>query len=182
MKLFSPKTTDSRPIIDRVKESLFSVLYNYGLPDGAAVADLFCGVGSLGLEALSRGAEFVAFVEQDPGILATLKRNIAKAGFADVSKVVRGDAFTLGCPPGPGCRPYDLVFVDPPYVLTAEVGQGSRLGGLMVLLGRQVADNATVVVRTRQDVRLLDEYGRFAVMDRRRWATMSVTILRGRGI
>ncbi|MHC4750685.1 MAG: RsmD family RNA methyltransferase, partial [Planctomycetota bacterium] len=56
MKLLSPKTQDSRPIIDRVKESLFSVLYKYDLPDDTMVADLFCGVGSLGLEALSRGA------------------------------------------------------------------------------------------------------------------------------
>jgi 16S rRNA G966 N2-methylase RsmD len=72
----------SRPITDRVKESLFSVLYKYDLPDGKIAADLFCGVGSLGLEALSRGAEFVTFVEKDPKIIATLKKNIEKAGFA----------------------------------------------------------------------------------------------------
>ena len=53
--MLSPETKVSRPITDRVKESLFSVLYKYDLPDGAGVADLFCGVGSLGLEALSRG-------------------------------------------------------------------------------------------------------------------------------
>ena len=70
MKLLSPKTQGSRPIIDRVKESLFSVLFKYDLPNGKMVADVFSGVGSLGLEALSRGAEFVTFVEKDPEVAA----------------------------------------------------------------------------------------------------------------
>ena len=65
MKLLSPETRVSRPITDRVKESLFSVLYKYDLPEGKRVADLFSGVGSLGLEALSRAAAFVTFVERD---------------------------------------------------------------------------------------------------------------------
>jgi len=72
MKLLSPKTGESRPITDRVKESLFSVLYKYDLPNGKMVADLFCGVGSLGLEALSRGAEFVTCFEKDPKIIVIL--------------------------------------------------------------------------------------------------------------
>ena len=65
MKLVSPETRVTRPITDRVKESLFNVLQNYDLLAGARVADLFCGVGSLGLEALSRGAAFVTFVERE---------------------------------------------------------------------------------------------------------------------
>ena len=68
MRLLSPKGDVSRPIVDRVKESLFSVLYRYNLPAGAMVADLFSGVGSLGLESQSRGAEFVKFVERDQKI------------------------------------------------------------------------------------------------------------------
>jgi 16S rRNA (guanine966-N2)-methyltransferase len=107
MKLLSPprfclrqKTRGSRPITDRVKESLFSVLYKYDLPGGKMVADLFCGVGSLGLEALSRGAEFVTFVEKDPKVIATLRKNIEKAGFAGESKVIRADAFKIGAPVG----------------------------------------------------------------------------------
>ena len=79
MKLLSPQTQSSRPITDRVKESLFSVLYKYDLPGGAIVADVFSGVGSMGLEALSRGAEFVTFVEKDPKVITVLKQNIEKA-------------------------------------------------------------------------------------------------------
>ena len=98
MNLLSPKTDVSRPITDRVKESLFNVIWNYGFPEGKVTADLFCGVGSLGLEALSRGAEFVSFVEKDPNIVTILRRNIEKAGFAGVSKVIRADAFKIGAP------------------------------------------------------------------------------------
>lgn len=93
MNLFSPQTQASRPITDRVKESLFSVLYNYDLPGEATVADLFCGVGSLGLEALSRGAKFVTFVEKDPGIIETLRKNIERAGFVKNSRVIKTNAF-----------------------------------------------------------------------------------------
>jgi len=177
MKLLSPGTQVSRPITDRVKESLFSVLYKYDLPSGKRVADLFCGVGSLGLEALSRGAQFVTFVEQDPKISAILKRNIAKAGFDEVSKVMRADAFSVGASVDSEGRKYDLVFVDPPYARTEDVGADSPLGGLLSLLQRQMADDGIVVVRTHQRTDLLEKYGQFRLAERRRWGTMAVTIL-----
>ena len=177
MKLLSPKTKVSRPITDRVKESLFSVLYKYDLPSGAVVADLFCGVGSLGLEALSRGAGFVTFVEQDPKIISVLKKNIEKADFVKESKVIRTNAFKIGVSLNPDRQKYDLVFVDPPYAATMDVQDGSALSGLLDLLGAQVAGDGIVIVRTAQKVSLLDRYGQFRVIERRRWGTMAVTIL-----
>ncbi len=96
MTLLSPKTYDSRPYTDRVKESVFNVLYKYNLLEGRRVADVFCGVGSMGLESLSRGAAFAAFVEKDPRTIAVLKQNIEKAGFVQQSKIVRGNAFKIG--------------------------------------------------------------------------------------
>jgi len=177
MKLLSPKTQVSRPITDRVKESLFSVLYKYDLPSGAVVADLFCGVGSLGLEALSRGAGFVTFVEQDPEIISVLKKNIEKADFVKESKVIRTNAFKIGVSLNPDRQKYDLVFVDPPYAAAMDVQDGSALSGLLDLLGAQVAGDGIVVVRTAKKVSLLDRYGQFRVVERRRWGTMAVTIL-----
>jgi 16S rRNA (guanine(966)-N(2))-methyltransferase RsmD len=181
MRLLSPKTQDSRPITDRVKESLFSVLYKYGLPSGSVVADLFCGVGSLGLEALSRGAEFVIFVERDAKIVATLNKNIEKAGFVRASKVMRANAFTVGAPVVSGSQMYGLVFVDPPYAATADVQAGSRLDRLLDLLHQQVVDDGIVVVRTHERVSLLDEYGEFGTVERRQWGTMAVTLLQKGG-
>ena len=175
--MLSPTTRASRPITDRVKESLFSVLYRYDLPADAIVADLFCGVGSLGLESLSRGARFVTFVEKDPKIIATLNTNIEKAGFVQNSKVVRTDAFGIAPAIGTGEEDYDLVFVDPPYADSRNVRADSPLSGLLDLWVDQVAANGIIVVRTSKDVTLLDQYGQFAIAERREWGTMAVTIL-----
>jgi 16S rRNA (guanine(966)-N(2))-methyltransferase RsmD len=175
MKLLSPKTQDSRPITDRVKESLFSVLYKYDLPAERTVADLFCGVGSLGIEALSRGAQFVTFVENDPKIIAVLEKNIEKVGFVKESKVIKANAFKIGAPVDE--QRYDLIFVDPPYSTTKDVGKGSRLSGLLSLLNEQSAADGIVVVRTPRHTELLERYGRFKLIERRQWGTMAVAIL-----
>ena len=175
--MFSPKTQDSRPITDRVKESLFSVLYKYDLPNGAIVADLFSGVGSLGLEAISRKARFVTFVEQDPKIISVLKRNIEKADFINDSEIIRANAFKLGGSPNQDRQMYDLVFVDPPYAASMDVQAGSPLSGLLDSLSTRAADNAIIVVRTSRKVSLLEQYSELRIIDRRRWGTMAVTLL-----
>jgi len=175
--LFSPKTQLSRPVTDRVKESLFSVLYKYDLPNGAIVADLFSGVGSFGLEALSRKAPFVTFVENDPKIISVLKRNIEKADFVNESEIIRANAFKFGVSLNPDRQMYDLVFVDPPYAASMDVQAGSPLSGLLDSLGPRVAADAVIVVRTDQKVSLLEQYGELRIIDRRRWGTMAVTIL-----
>jgi len=177
MKLFSPKTQDSRPITDRVKESLFSVLYKYDLPNDAIVADLFSGVGSLGLEAISRKARFVTFVENDPKIISVLKKNIEKADFVNDSEIIRANAFNFGLSPNPDRLMYNLVFVDPPYAASMDVQPGSPLSGLLDSLGARVTAEAIIVVRTSRKVSLLEQYGEFRIIDRRRWGTMAVTIL-----
>ena len=177
MKLLSPKTQSSRPITDRVKESLFSVLCKYDMPSGARVADLFCGVGSMGLESLSRGAEFVTFVEKDPKVIAVLKQNIEKADFVEESAVLRTNAFKAGAPLGDGGEKYDLVFVDPPYAAAKSAETGSALSGLLDVLDEQVTAGGIVVVRTSGDVTLLERYGQFQIVERRQWGTMAITIL-----
>jgi len=182
MKLLIPKTQVTRPITDRVKESLFMILQNYDLLAEARVADLFCGVGSLGLEALSRGAAWVTFVEKNAEIAAVLEKNIAKAGFGTRSRVVRASAFRIGAPVEPGGERYDLVFVDPPYALTQEVGKGSSLAELLQLLQDQVVARGVVVVRTQRDTPPLDDYGQFHAVDRRDWGSMSVVLLQATGI
>ena len=177
MKLFSPKTTVTRPIIDRVKESLFSVLFKYDLPAGKVVADVFSGVGSLGLEALSRGAQFVTFVENDSNVLTTLNKNIEKADFIKDSKVIRANAFKVGAPPVSSGEKYDLVFVDPPYADSEDVSIDSRLGNLLDILSQQIVPDGFVVVRTRRTIELPGQYGPLKVIERREWGTMAISIL-----
>ena len=180
MKLLSPKGYDTRPITDRVKESLFSVLYKYDVIEDGVIADLFCGTGSLGLEAISRGAKWVTFVEKDSKVTAILERNIEKAGFAAESKVIRANAFKIGAPvevEGPAEEKYNLVFVDPPYMMSTYTDTNSLLGRLLLLLCEQLADEGVVSVRTHKRSVLLDEYGRLKIIDKRQWGNMAITLL-----
>ena len=176
MKLFSPPGRDSRPITDRVKQSLFDVLQKYELPAEKNVADLFAGVGSLGLESLSRGANFVTFVEGSPKIAGVLESNIDKAGFVKESKVIRADAFKLPFPAESG--QYDLAFVDPPYIDSESTRAESPLASLLVGLAERIAPGGFVIVRTHHGTHLSQSYGGLKIIERRQWGNMAVTIMR----
>src|SRR5690554_5910745 len=89
-RLVSPRDNRIRPTADRVKEAVFSIIGPY-IQD-ALVLDLFAGTGSLGLEAISRGARFVTFVEKSPGSLRILRENIGLTGFGGQSEVLFTDA------------------------------------------------------------------------------------------
>ena len=177
MKLLPPKGRDTRPITDRVKESLFSVLYKYDVIEGKNIADLFCGTGSLGLEALSRGAANVTFVDSSAGAIERLNRNIEKAGFVKESKVIKANALKIGAAIGLGRQKCDLIFVDPPYRMTTDVSIVSPAGRLLEMLAGQIADDGIIAVRTNRRTNLLDEYGRLSIIDRRQWGTMAITLL-----
>ncbi|MEI4488145.1 16S rRNA (guanine(966)-N(2))-methyltransferase RsmD [Frigidibacter sp. MR17.14] len=104
-----------RPTTDRVRESIFNLVVNGGYGDpitGARVLDLFAGTGALGLEALSRGAARVAFVDDGTAARALLRRNIELMRAMGTTDVWRRDATRMGPNRGPA---YGLVFLDPPY-------------------------------------------------------------------
>ena len=107
-KLESPKSNAIRPTTDKVKEAVFGSL-QFDIP-GAVVLDAFAGSGSLGIEALSRGAEHVDFVEKNSVCLRTLKSNLNMIG-ADNCSIIRGDVIKSV----DRLRKYDIVFLDPPY-------------------------------------------------------------------
>jgi 16S rRNA (guanine966-N2)-methyltransferase len=178
MNLLPPKTPGTRPITDRVKESVFNILYTRcGSFEGTCVADLFCGTGSLGMEALSRGAERVVFFEGDGRVVEILQKNIDRAGFGDRSTVRRANAFRFGFASVPGARKFDIIFVDPPYKNSADASPESQLGKLLQGLTNQIGEDGIVVVRTHERVVLLAEYGGLEVVDRREWGTQAVAFL-----
>ena len=129
-----------RPTSDRVRESIFNLLINGNHPNpipGARVLDLFAGTGALGLEALSRGAARVAFVDDGTAARALLRSNIEKARAMGATDVWRRDATRLGPNRGPG---FGLIFLDPPY------GKGLGERALeSALAGGWIAPGATVV-------------------------------------
>lgn len=174
MKLFSPEGMDTRPITDRVKESVFNILYSKGYLEGRIVADLFCGTGSMGLEALSRGAAWATFVDKDHRVVDILKRNIEKADFVGQSKAVCANIFRVGAPPTPEHGCYDLVFVDPPYKMSESCESQTQVGKLMNLLVSQVRDSGMVILRTHEHAVVEPAYGELVRVDQRNWGTMTV--------
>lgn len=120
-----------RPTSDRVRESLFNLLQHRPGGDpvpGARVLDLFAGTGALGLEALSRGAAHVTFVDDGVAARALQRRNIERMRAMGATKVWRRDATRLGENRG---APFTLVFLDPPYGagLGAQALGATRAGG-----------------------------------------------------
>lgn len=113
--LTAPQGLETRPTADRVRQALFDILLHApwsgrSLIEGASVMDVFAGTGALGLEALSRGAARVVFVEQARPALTALRANISACKAGDRCEVLTMDALSL--PIGPRV---DLVFLDPPY-------------------------------------------------------------------
>ncbi len=107
----------TRPFLSRVKESVFSMFHEWF--EGARVLDLFAGVGTVGLEAISRGASEVLMVERNMRIYRVLKQNIEQFECGDRAKTLLGDALgqvsLLQAP-----QPVDLVFIDPPYEMMQD--------------------------------------------------------------
>lgn len=112
MTLYMPEGRDIRPTSDRVKESLFNILFNR--INGASVLDMFCGSGSLGIECLSRGADFVHFNDASAASIAVLKKNLKR--IEGNYKITNADYSACL-----GRESYDLVFIDPPYASDAGV-------------------------------------------------------------
>jgi len=100
----------TRPITDRAKEALFSILGD--AVDGARFLDLFGGTGAVGIEALSRGAAHATFVDLEPRAVATIRANLAHTGLEGAARVVRGDAFALLRKDRRAA--YDIIYIAPP--------------------------------------------------------------------
>jgi 16S rRNA (guanine966-N2)-methyltransferase len=117
-RIFAPKGLDTRPTADRVREAAFNLL-GPGAAEDATVLDLFAGSGALGLEALSRGAADVTFVDDNRGAITAIKGNLAtlKAN----AQVRQTDALKFLHAASTGGAQYDLVFLDPPYRLAERL-------------------------------------------------------------
>lgn len=101
-----------RPTSDRVREALFGRLGNL---EGVRALDLYAGSGALGIEAISRGAAEVTFVDKDPRVLAVLRANLTALGIASGASVAQGDVPAVVRRLGREKRRFDLVLIDPPY-------------------------------------------------------------------
>ncbi len=171
--LASPRDERLRPTSDRVREAIFNILA-HGIPDftlpGAKVIDLFAGTGALGIEALSRGAAFCLFVEQDAEARGLIRRNIEAFGLSGVTRIFRRNAADLG---GAGSRDrFTLLFADPPY------GRGLAERALASAAdGGWLAEGAVAVVEEAKTSVIVLPAG-FTEVDRRVWASTQVIFAR----
>ena len=171
--LLPPEGDVTRPVTDRVKQSLFDILAPR--VEGSRVYDCFAGTGSMGLECLSRGAAHATFFEADRSAVTRLKRNIVNLGVTDRSTVVAGDLFRWCHVTRPGADRADLVFLDPPYrFLRERPDEVRRLAA--TLAAHHVASTGIVVFR--HDARDALDLPPFAPADRREYGGMALEFLR----
>ena len=150
-RLHTPKGDGTRPTSDRVREAMFSSLESeLGGLDGRRVLDLFAGSGALGLEALSRGAGHADLVESDRQAAAVIARNIKELDATEAHlHRTTVERFVGDLPP----EPYDLVLLDPPYVLSTD-----EVGILLTAVVEAGAFNPDGVVVVERSTRTLFEW------------------------
>lgn len=170
--LAGPKSKAIRPTADRLRESLFNILQHaYGDPvTGARVLDLFAGTGALGIEAASRGAAFVLFVDDGAEARALMRENVTNFGLGGTSRIFRRDATKLG--PAHPIEPFSLAFLDPPYGqnLATQALAAARAGGWL-------APDALIVVEEATKVAFAAPEG-FTELERRRYDDTEFLFLR----
>jgi len=167
-RLKGPPDNGTRPMIDRVKESLFGILMGYGVIEGR-VLDLFAGTGSIGIECLSRGAAWVDFVEQRAAVCRVIKENLAHTKFSDRARIhqMPVEAFIAQARD----EPYAIIVMDPPYASTTIE---TTLAA--VAHSRLVRDGTIVVLGHWPRLTPNEQYGPLTQLTSRRLGDSSFTI------
>ncbi|MBQ8151590.1 MAG: 16S rRNA (guanine(966)-N(2))-methyltransferase RsmD [Firmicutes bacterium] len=165
-RLESPKDDSVRPTTDKAKEALFSILTNDIW--GARVLDLFAGTGSLGIEALSRGASECVFADQSRESIRIIKNNIAHCGAGEKSVVVTGDFRRVLMSQR---KPFDIILLDPPY------GKG-MMEDCFRLIGENqlLSDGGLIVAEHRREETLPDEFHGYKKVKERRYGIVMLSI------
>ena len=146
----SPKGYQTRPALARLRNSLFNIIQSI-VPE-ARVLNLFAGTGSLGLESLSRGAQFCFFVENNRECFDLIRQNLNRLGFDKQAEVVLADGLKILPRLQAGPHKFDIVFVDPPYKFFDQANIRKQLLGLLdELVGKGLVDRqGRFVIEHRQ--------------------------------
>ena len=172
-KLYSLTGDNTRPTLDRVKESLFNIIQAH-IPE-ANVLDLFAGSGALGIEALSRGANKVTFCDASYRAIQIIKKNIQKAHFEEYSEVMQADY--LECIKK-GKLSFDVIFVDPPYKANIAVCAIEK-----ILQYDLLSENGIIILETdevERDLKSLEELD-IVVTDVRKYGRVNLIFLNRKG-
>ena len=162
--LSAPKGYEVRPTAEKVKEAVFSII-QFELP-GCKVLDLFAGTGQMGIEALSRGAESVVFVENYRAAAEIIKRNLESVSFERKARLVASDVFSFLKASG---ESFDIAFLDPPY------GKGLAAKALP-LLATIMAENGVIICETSPGDELPEEAGIFKIHKSYKYSDTLITV------
>jgi 16S rRNA (guanine966-N2)-methyltransferase len=167
LQLKFPSKSQIRPTTDRVREAIFSILASL-VGHWSRILDLYAGTGALGIEALSRDADWVDFVDQEPRCCAIIKQNLGKAGFTQKSHVYccnvsKALTFLDG--------DYDIIFLDPPY-------SDMTIGNLLMQLdsSKYISDESLIVIPHASRSPLADGYGKLHSIKERRHGDTCISI------
>jgi 16S rRNA (guanine966-N2)-methyltransferase len=168
-RLRSPRGRRTRPTSEFLRQAIFNILA--ARVRGARFLDLFAGTGAVGLEALSRGASAVTFVERDAGSVETLRANVAALGFSGRTRVIAGDALPMLARLEAAGAPFDIIFVDPPYArdLAARCMERLAHGGVL-------SENGILVVQTFHKTVLPERVGLLARVRERRYGESALVL------
>lgn len=169
-RLETAEGREVRPTSERVKEGLFSSI-QFDI-EGRKVLDLFAGSGQLGIEALSRGAEYAVFVDNSPTSADMVSRNLKNTGLEAKSKVIKGDynAFLLG-----NQELFDYVFIDPPYA-------SGLLEKALLQVQKSVSEHGVIICEHPKEQNLPDVAGEFKVKKRYKYGKICIVIYCRKGV
>ena len=162
-KLIMPNDKTTRPLKDMAKESIFNILthanyINFHLKD-SRVLDLFSGIGSFGLECISRGSKFVFFLENYPPVLEILRNNIANLKYENKSKIINIDAFKINKNTFKIDQKFQIIFCDPPY-------KEKKIEVLIKnIIDMDILDKNGIIINHRKKGDLENYHKKFKVID-----------------
>lgn len=172
--MLGPRDSSVRPALDSTREAVFSILGER--VEGTGVLDLFCGVGAFGLEALSRGARRAYFVDNSPGSLKILQRNIELLGFEAFATVEQADAYRFALPRSGEPVSPGLIFSDPPFPVFKEEDGAQRVFSMVDRLLSSLPAQATATMVLRMPTWFRGKVP-FRVEDRRDYGESAVVFL-----
>ncbi len=181
-KLERPPADLTRPMPDRVRAAVFDILGSYYQCPGKLppfrVADMFAGSGSIGLEALSRGAGSCVFFERAQAALKALRNNIASLAADDCSKVIVGDAWNRILTQSDSAAP-ELIFLDPPYADSTDSSNAGSVALCLTEIGLRDWTTPLVVLHHARKVTYADDFcPLWQIWDRRTFGSNAITMVR----
>lgn len=166
-KLISLKRRKIRPTSDKVRGAIFNILISV---EGKRVLDLFAGSGALGIEALSRGAEKVIFVDDSFASVNLMWKNLERLGFKDKAKVIKKDVLRFIRGKNQEC--FDIIFADPPY------GKGLCQKVLEILAEKNFLDSEGIVIIEHHKKEKIEEKENFILLKQKRYGDTLVSFFR----